>query len=297
MTLSGVSDTLFRAVLNEFARNALARSGGVLHFDGNGLRFPPEPFVTCLSPPTHPDYNTGKERETGRRCQDSPKGILKKTVATRQTDDSSLAISFWSAWAGDLGGSQARPRRKAVRFAPTLEVYNFPRQLCYDRFPSDARGLALGLARKHSSKESPPLIDEHPASRPRSRSLLQRAHLLLPFLQRRAMMDDATIVALTNEINVIVISREYDCCGCYCIDVCQPESCQCMQTGIPCFQGTDDRKSCQCCSLHCPNVPDLPEAAELRKRQHYDSTFSRLVLDLEAEDLCGNYESTNGSSS
>ena len=111
--------------------------------------------------------------------------------------------------------------------------------------------------------------------------------------QRRNLLRQAGLVKIDasekHELNFIRRSREI--CGCSCsrdTDGCQPLTCECYLNGIACQV---DRLTfpCPCATMLCQNPLGRVEFNQIRVRNHFFQTLTRLEAEKEQEEF-GKFE-------
>lgn len=111
--------------------------------------------------------------------------------------------------------------------------------------------------------------------------------------QRRNLLRQAGLVKIDtsekHELNFIRRSREI--CGCSCsrdTDGCQPLTCECYLNGIACQV---DRLTfpCPCATMLCQNPLGRLEFNQIRVRNHFFQTLTRLEAEKEQEEF-GKFE-------
>lgn len=163
-----------------------------------------------------------------------------------------------------------RLKSKGVRFGE-VTVYHFPRKQGFVSVPS-AGGSTLGMARRHVSIEKLRIDLEFDATRGNRK----------PFapVSQKARKN----ILKTAGVRRILKKEEQDCaelrlsrviCGCRCGDICYPQTCECILSGIGC-QVDYGRFPCSCQPNGCQNNNGRKQYNPGAVERHYFETFARI---------------------
>lgn len=163
-----------------------------------------------------------------------------------------------------------RLKSKGVSFGE-VTIYHFPRKQGFVSVPSTG-GTTLGMARKHVSIEKSRVdlaLDATRRDRKPFAPVSQKA--------RRSILKTAGV-------RRILKKEERDCaqlrlsrviCGCSCGDICYPQTCECILSGIGC-QVDYGRFPCSCLPNGCQNNNGRKQYNPTVVERHYFETFARI---------------------
>ena len=165
--------------------------------------------------------------------------------------------------------SVKRHKSKGVRFGE-ITIYHFPRKQGFVSVPSSG-GSTLGMARKHVSIETFKVDLELDSRSDR------KPFAPVPQKARKNILRTAGV-------RRILRKEEKDCaqlrlsrviCGCSCGDICYPETCECILSGIGC-QVDYGRFPCSCQPNGCQNFNGRKQYNPSVVEKHYFETFARI---------------------
>lgn len=164
-----------------------------------------------------------------------------------------------------------RLKSKGVRFGE-VTIYHFPRKQGFVSVPS-AGGTTLGMARKHVSIEKLRVdlaLDATSQSNRKSFAPISqkaRRNILKTAGVRRILKQEERDCAQLRLSRII--------CGCSCGDVCSPQTCECILSGIGC-QVDYGRFPCSCQPNGCQNNNGRKQYNPTAVEKHYFETFARI---------------------
>ena len=163
-----------------------------------------------------------------------------------------------------------RVKNKMVRFGD-VTVYYFPRKQGFVSVPSTG-GSTLGMARKHISIEILG-VDLGLETNKNDKKALS------PVSQKARKN-----ILKTSGVRRILKKEEQDCaqlrlsrviCGCSCGDICYPQTCECILSGIAC-QVDYGRFPCSCLPKGCHNDNGRKQYNPSVVEKHYFETFAKV---------------------
>lgn len=172
---------------------------------------------------------------------------------------------------GDESDDSCKRVKKAVRFGE-VTIYHFPRKQGFVSVPSSG-GSTLGMARKHVWIEKIRVDFELDAA------TINERKPFAPVAQKARKT-----ILKTAGVRRILKKEEQDCaqlrlsrviCGCSCGDVCYPQTCECILSGIGC-QVDYGRFPCSCQPNGCQNSHGRKQYNPGVVERHYFETFARI---------------------
>jgi len=172
---------------------------------------------------------------------------------------------------GDESDDSCKRLKKAVRFGE-VTIYHFPRKQGFVSVPSSG-GSTLGMARKHVWIEKIRVDFELDAA------AINERKPFAPVAQKARKT-----ILKTAGVRRILKKEEQDCaqlrlsrviCGCSCGDVCYPQTCECILSGIGC-QVDYGRFPCSCQPNGCQNSHGRKQYNPGVVERHYFETFARI---------------------
>ena len=163
-----------------------------------------------------------------------------------------------------------RVKNKMVRFGD-VTVYYFPRKQGFVSVPSTG-GSTLGMARKHISIEILRVDLGLEANKNDKKPLSP--------VSQKARKN----ILKTSGVRRILKKEEQDCaqlrlsrviCGCSCGDICYPQTCECILSGIAC-QVDYGRFPCSCLPNGCQNDNGRKQYNPSVVEKHYFETFAKV---------------------
>ena len=172
---------------------------------------------------------------------------------------------------GDESDDSCKRLKKQVRFGE-VTIYHFPRKQGFVSVPSSG-GTTLGMARKHV------LIEKIQVNFEVDGVTIGDRKPFAPVAQKARKT-----ILKTAGVRRILKKEEQDCaqlrlsriiCGCSCGDICCPQTCECILSGIAC-QVDYGRFPCSCQANGCQNNHGRKQYNPSVVEKHYFETFSRL---------------------
>lgn len=186
--------------------------------------------------------------------------------------DSKMGKRKHSTDSGDESDDSCKRLKKAVRFGE-VTIYHFPRKQGFVSVPSSG-GSTLGMARKHVWIEKICVDFQLDAAASRD-----ERKPFAPVAQKARKT-----ILKTAGVRRILKKEEQDCaqlrhsrviCGCSCGDICYPETCECILSGIGC-QVDYGRFPCSCQPNGCQNSYGRKQYNPGVVEKHYFETFARI---------------------